>query len=451
MKNVSKDINIAKIIAQKVADKGGRTFFVGGIVRDEILKIDKKDIDIEIHNIKIEELEKILSSLGEVKKIGSFFGVFNIKGYDIDIAMPRREKLKGKGHKDFDIIVDPFIGYKDASLRRDFTMNSLMQDVLTGEIIDSFDGIKDINNKIIRHINDESFLEDPLRVFRAAQFVSRFGFEIDQKTKLLCSTMTVSYLAPERVFEELKKALLKSDKPSLFFKSLKDMNQLSFWFKEVDDLIGIKQSKVHHPEGDVFTHTMMVLDEAAMLRKNAKNQLSFMLAALCHDFGKITTTKLKKGKLTAYNHEVESELLAKIFLNRLTNKIILKKEVLNLVKLHMKPNQMYNSAKKKSMMNLWDSAIYPEDLILLSKADSLGRGIKKDYTEVENNLNISLNEYKNLMKEPEIMGKDLIKLGLKPGVIFSEYIKLGHKLHLSGLKKDEILKHIKNDIDKKYK
>ena len=143
--------------------------------------------------------------------------------------------------------------------------------------------------------------------------------------------MDVSSLAFERVFEELKKALLKSTEPSIFFTSLKEMKQLSFWFKEVEDLIGIEQSKIHHPEGDVFTHSMMVLDEAAKLKDEAENKLSFMLAALCHDFGKISTTKLRKGKLTAYGHEVESVNLAHKFLNRLTNKISLKKEVLNLV------------------------------------------------------------------------------------------------------------------------
>ncbi len=292
----NKDIHIAKVIAQEVL-KGGRTFFVGGCVRDEILGIDIKDVDIEVHNIEVEDLVKILESIGDVQKIGSFFGVFNLKGYDIDIAMPRKEKSNGRGHKDFEIFADPVIGYKEAAVRRDFTINSLMKDVLSGEIIDSFNGIKDLNNKIIRHVNDESFCEDPLRVFRGSQFASRFDFEIYEKTKLLSSTMDVMpYI--ERSFDELKKALLKANKPSIFFKSLKDMNQLSYWFKEVEDLIGINESEIHHPEGDVFTRTMMVLDEAAKLRDKAKNKLAFMLAALCHDFGKTVTTEIKKGKLT---------------------------------------------------------------------------------------------------------------------------------------------------------
>ena len=139
----------------------------------------------------------------------------------------------------------------------------------------------------------------------------------------------------EAISGVVEEALLKANKPSIFFKSLKDMNQLSYWFKEVEDLIGINQSEIHHPEGDVFTHTMMVLDEAAKLRDQAKNKLAFMLAALCHDFGKTVTTEIKKGKLTAYGHEVESVTLAKGLLDRLTNKISLKKETLNLIKLHL--------------------------------------------------------------------------------------------------------------------
>ncbi|MDY4573615.1 MAG: HD domain-containing protein [Intestinibacter sp.] len=443
------DMDMAIKIAKQVSKNGGQTFLVGGCVRDEILGKEIKDVDIEVHNIEVEKLLEILSSLGEVKKIGASFGVFNLKGYDIDIAMPRKEKSSGRGHRDFEIYVDPFIGFKEAAKRRDFTMNALMKDILTGEVIDSFGGVYDLKNKIIRHVNDESFCEDPLRVFRAAQFASRFDFKIDQKTIDLSSKMDLSALAFERVFEELKKALLKSDKPSVFFEALRYMNQLSTWFKEIEDLIGVKQPKEHHPEGDVFNHTMLVLNQAAKLRQDAKDPLAFMLAAMCHDFGKVVTTKIdENGKVTSYKHELESVKITEAFLDRL-NKVNLKKEVLNLVELHMKPNQMYNIAKKKSMMKLWDKAICPEDLILLARADSLGRDKIHDYDEIEKILRASLEDYKNLMKKPQITGKDLISLGLKPGEQFSEYIKFGHKLHLSGVPKEEVLRHVSADINKK--
>lgn len=437
------DIKLAINIAKRVLDKGGRVFFVGGCVRDEILNKKIKDIDIEVHNITVETLLDILEEFGEVQKIGASFGVFNVKGYDIDIAMPRKEKSNGRGHKDFEIFVDPFIGYEEAAKRRDFTMNSLMKDVLTGEIIDSFGGIEDIKNKVIRHVNDDSFCEDPLRVFRAAQFAARFDFKINKDTLNLSSTMDVSTLAFERIFDELKKALLKADKPSIFFKILRDINKLSPWFKEVENLIGIEQSKIYHPEGDAFNHTMLVLDEAAKLRNQAKDELSFMLAALCHDFGKIKATKLKDdGNIISYGHEIESEKLAKVFLDRISKNAKLEKNVLNLVKLHMKPNQMYNKSKKKSMMKLWDEAVCPEDLILLAKSDFLGKGKKENYNEIEKILKNSLNDYKELMSKPQILGRDLIEHGLKPGKNFSQYLSFGHKLHLSGVSKEDAIKHI---------
>lgn len=437
------DIKLAINIAKRVLDKGGRVFFVGGCVRDEILNKKIKDIDIEVHNITVETLLDILEEFGEVQKIGASFGVFNVKGYDIDIAMPRKEKSNGRGHKDFEIFVDPFIGYEEAAKRRDFTMNSLMKDVLTGEIIDSFGGIEDIKNKFIRHVNDDSFCEDPLRVFRAAQFAARFDFKINEDTLNLSSTMDVSTLAFERIFDELKKALLKADKPSIFFKILRDINKLSPWFKEVENLIGIEQSKIYHPEGDAFNHTMLVLDEAAKLRNQAKDELSFMLAALCHDFGKIKATKLKDdGNIISYGHEIESEKLAKVFLDRISKNAKLEKNVLNLVKLHMKPNQMYNKSKKKSMMKLWDEAVCPEDLILLAKSDFLGKGKKENYNEIEKILKNSLNDYKELMSKPQILGRDLIEHGLKPGKNFSQYLSFGHKLHLSGVSKEDAIKHI---------
>lgn len=437
------DIKLAINIAKRVLDKGGRVFFVGGCVRDEILNKKIKDIDIEVHNITVETLLDILEEFGEVQKIGASFGVFNVKGYDIDIAMPRKEKSNGRGHKDFEIFVDPFIGYEEAAKRRDFTMNSLMKDVLTEEIIDSFGGIEDIKNKVIRHVNDDSFCEDPLRVFRAAQFAARFDFKITKDTLNLSSTMDVSTLAFERIFDELKKALLKADKPSIFFKILRDINKLSPWFKEVENLIGIEQSKIYHPEGDAFNHTMLVLDEAAKLRNQAKDELSFMLAALCHDFGKIKATKLKNdGNIISYGHEIESEKLAKVFLDRISKNAKLEKNVLNLVKLHMKPNQMYNKSKKKSMMKLWDEAVCPEDLILLAKSDFLGKGKKENYNEIEKILKNSLNDYKELMSKPQILGRDLIEHGLKPGKNFSQYLSFGHKLHLSGVSKEDAIKHI---------
>ena len=240
------DISIAKEIALKVCNLGGKVYYVGGYVRDKILNIDNKDIDIEVHGITPKQLEEILDSVGKRIEIGESFGIYNLKGYDIDIAMPRKEYVIGSGHKDFDILVDPFIGTYNAAKRRDFTINALMEDVLTGEIIDHFGGVNDLNNKIIRYVNEETFKEDSLRVLRACQFASRFEFDISKETISLCKEMNISKLSKERIEGELKKALLKANKPSIFFDSLRKMNHLNYWFKELSELIDIKQNPCVH-------------------------------------------------------------------------------------------------------------------------------------------------------------------------------------------------------------
>ena len=199
MKNKSVSVNedICRKIAEKVKDTGGRAFYVGGYVRDRLLSIENKDLDIEVHGITPEQLYAILEELGKPKTVGSSFGVYNLRGYDVDVAMPRKETATGRGHKDFEITVDPFIGYEKAARRRDFTINAMIEDVLTGEVVDLFHGREDLENKVLRCVNPVTFVEDPLRVLRAAQFASRFEFTIDPETMELCRTIDLSTLSKE--------------------------------------------------------------------------------------------------------------------------------------------------------------------------------------------------------------------------------------------------------------
>ena len=218
MSQISKDRQMAGQIARLVAEHGGRTFYVGGYVRDALLGRENKDVDIEVHGIAPEVLAQILDCLGQRIAIGESFGIFNLKGFDLDIAMPRKEAVRGRGHRDFDIFVDPFIGTEGAARRRDFTVNALMEDVLTGEIVDHFGGREDLEKGVIRHVNDISFAEDPLRVLRAAQFAARFEFSVAPETIRLCRGMQLDALPRERIEGELKKALLKARKPSAFWR-----------------------------------------------------------------------------------------------------------------------------------------------------------------------------------------------------------------------------------------
>ena len=321
MTNVEKDLNMAKKIAIEVDKKGGKTFFVGGFVRDKLIGKENKDIDIEIHGITPDVLKDILKELGTVTEMGAAFGILGLKGFELDIAQPRMEKANGRGHKDFEVFVDPFIGEKNAAMRRDFTINALMQNVLTNEILDFFGGIEDLNNGIIRHVNDDTFVEDPLRVLRAAQFAARFGFNVADETINIAKNMDLTTLAKERIFGEMEKALLKATKPAIFFEMLRKMNQLDVWFPELKALIGVPQNPIFHPEGDVWNHTMMVLNAAATFKHNTKEPLWFMIAALTHDFGKPLATTNENGVIKALKHEELGVDVADTFLTRINNEV----------------------------------------------------------------------------------------------------------------------------------
>ena len=439
-KGEDKNVSMAGMIAEKVALEGGRAFYVGGLVRDHILGRENKDVDIEIHGITPEKLVGILETFGEITKTGLSFGVFGLKKYEIDIAMPRKETAIGRGHRDFEIDVDPFIGYEKAALRRDFTMNAMMEDVLTGEILDFFGGREDIKKHLIRHVNDATYQEDALRVLRAAQFAARFQFEIAEETRALSRTMSLTELVPERILGELNKALLKAKKPSIFFEEMRRMGHLSAWFPELEALIGVPQNPVHHPEGDVWTHTMMVLDAAAELRSGASYPEGLMMSALTHDFGKAVSTLVEGQSVSAIGHEKTGIVLTRQFLRRISNENKLERYVLNMVELHMKPNMLAGDrAGRKSTSKLFDQSVCPEDLLLLAKADHFGKGSAEDYSETEAFLQERLSYFRELMSRPYVQGRDLVEAGIKPGADFSEALAYAHKMRLAGVQKKEAL------------
>ncbi len=440
---MDKNLNMAHKIAEAVAKEGGRTFFVGGLVRDRILGKENKDVDIEIHNITPENLRKVLEQLGTVQTIGESFGILNLHGFEIDIAQPRSEKATGRGHRDFEVYVDPFIGTTEAAKRRDLTINSMMQDVLSLEIVDPFGGLEDLKKGIIRHVNDETFVEDPLRAFRVAQFAARFNFSVAPETIALASQMDLSALPRERVWGELQKALLKSENPFIFFEVLNEMNQLDFWFPEIKALKGVQQNPIYHPEGDVFEHTKLVCKEAALLKKQSSNPEAFMLTALCHDFGKTVATQEVDGVLRALRHETLGLPIIEKFLDRVVNEVKIKKYVLNMTELHMSPNQCFaNKSKFKTTNRLLDKSICPRDLILFAEADHMGRLNPSDFTEIKAWLTERVEHFENLLTTPEVQGRDLVKAGLKPGPHFTEALKLAHQLYTAEVSFDKALPQV---------
>lgn len=436
----AEDRELAGIIAGRVNALGGSTYYVGGCVRDALIGVAAKDIDIEVHGISYESLLAILEELGTVRVTGASFGVFGLRHSDLDIAMPRKEEATGRGHKDFAVYTDPFIGPEKAAVRRDFTFNALMQDVLTGEILDFFGGRDDLEKGVIRHVNDESFKEDPLRVLRAAQFAARFNFHVAEETIRLCSEMDLTVLSRERIMTEMEKALLKSKNPSIFFETLSEMGQLDCWFPEVLALKGIPQNPKYHPEGDVWNHTMKTLDIAARFRESAKQPLYFMISALCHDFGKAVTTEEIDGQIHAYRHEVEGEGIIRAFLARLTSENELTKYVVNMTLLHMRPNMLAGChSSRKAYMHMFDEAVEPSDLLLLAKSDYLGSTGQEEYSGTEQLLLSNLERYRELMDRPFVKGADLVAAGIKPGPEFREALEYAHKLRLAGVKKDQAM------------
>jgi len=429
------------LIAERVAGAGGRAYCVGGFVRDKIMGRENKDVDIEVHGIRPDVLMEILAGLGTPLSFGQSFGIYTLAGSGVDVAMPRREKKTGAKHTDFEVEVDPFIGTKEAARRRDFTINALMEDILTGEVIDHFGGLADIEAGVIRHVDDRTFAEDPLRVFRAAMFAARFGFTVAPETTELCRGMDLSGLSRERVEGELKKALLGSERPSVFFETLREMDQLDFWFPELKALIGVEQDPVYHPEGDGWVHTMEVVDRAAKYRDKASDPYSFMLLALTHDMGKAVTTEYVNGRIHAYDHENRGLPIAETFVKRITGEKDVIRYVKNMLPLHMRPNMhAYSRPALKKTNRLFDEAAAPEDLIWFSMADRPLMAGDEPFTGDSGFLFERLEKYREIMARPHVTGKDLIEAGLTPDESFSDILAYAHKLRLAGIDKESALK-----------
>ncbi|MBQ1252468.1 MAG: tRNA nucleotidyltransferase, partial [Firmicutes bacterium] len=363
------DLMMARNLALAVRDRGGRAYFVGGYVRDGLMGIENNDIDIEIHGISASCLEAILSELGKPMMIGKSFGVFHLKGYDTDISLAE---------------VD---GTFAAAKRRDLTCNALMRDVLSDELIDHFGGEKDLRDKILRHCDEVTFREDPLRVLRVAGFAARFGFTVAEETMELCRKIDLSELPRERVDGELRKVLLRSERPSVFFEVLRAMGQLDIWFPELKALIGVAQNPKHHTEGDVWTHTMLVLDQTVTYRNRASDPYGLMLSALSHDFGKAICTEIINGEIHSYQHEIKGLPLVEDFLCRLSDEKKLHRYVLNMVELHMRPNFIAAAnASVKATNKMFDKSAAPEDLLFLSFADGFGTVSPIPYVPAEDYL-----------------------------------------------------------------
>ena len=434
-----KTLDKVKEIALAVHAAGGRAMLVGGCVRDKLLNTPVKDYDLEIYNLSAAQLFAAISNVCEVDAVGMSFGVLKVKHYDIDLALPRKENKTGKGHRGFIMELTPELDFTAAASRRDFTINAIMMDALTGEIIDPWNGKADLEKKILRHVS-AAFSEDPLRVLRGMQFIARFDLTPDAETVKLCSTISQSELPPERLASEWEKLLLKGTHIAKALNFLKETAWVRF-YPELAALINCPQNPQWHPEGDVWNHTLAVTEAAAKMRKNLNpdDDLVFMLAALCHDFGKPACTVTDAdGKITSCGHDSITAPAEK-FITSIWYRKDLPERVIPLVARHMHPWQLAeSSSSNKAFRKL---ALFAKRLDLLADlAEADVRGISMSSDERKKRLNtidIFRRRCEKLaiadsVPKPLILGRHLIKKGLTPGAGFKPILDQCFEAQISG-------------------
>ena len=420
---------------------------VGGCVRDELMGKQPKDWDLEVYSLEPERLRELLDQFGPVNVVGESFTVYKL-GQHLDVSMPRRERKSGRGHKAFVIEGDPAMSVAEASRRRDFTINAILQDPLTGEIIDPFAGRQDIEQRVLRAVSAETFAEDSLRVLRAAQFASRFQFEIDPATVEICRRIDLSDLPAERIWGELQKLLLQSARPSVGLEWLRRLHVLEKIFPEIQSLIGVPQDPEWHPEGDVFVHTQLAIDRARELIDGLSypRQVTVMLAALAHDFGKPATTEFLEGRWRSRGHEEAGVAPTESFLDRIKIHTIdgynVRAQVVALVREHLKPGEFYKKRDEvgEGAFRRLARRCEPDLLYRVAKADSLGRNA--DWVPREQWYGAEAQEWfiertRELQVEqrppdPILLGRHLLELGVEPGPRMGEITRAVYEMQLDG-------------------
>lgn len=424
-------------IVHNIHKQNGRVLLVGGAVRDLMLGLEVKDLDIEVHGLTLQQLEDILRSFGPVSLVGKSFGVLRLHILDVDWSLPRADS---SGRKP-EVVIDPFMTLEQAFRRRDLTMNAMGIDLVTHELLDPFNGLQDLHAKILRATDPTFFVEDPLRFYRVMQFVGRFEMQPDVALNELCKSMDVSKVSRERIEVEFEKLFLKSKRPSLGIRWLYHINKLHDVLPEVAQLIEVPQNPEWHPEGDVFEHTMQALDAAATLEyPNTKNKLIIMYAALCHDLGKPFTTEEVEGKLISHGHAEKGVGIAKKLLLRITNNTFLIDAVCTLVQYHMLPGQFVNNGAKSSAYKRLARKLAPDVtmqmLASLAAVDHRGRNphnhnpLTEQPSFVQEFLQRA--QQNKVLVQPEspvLHGKDLMPF-VQPGAEMGALLKQAYEIQI---------------------
>ena len=432
-------------VAEAAAAAGGRALIVGGWVRDRLRGEPSKDIDIEVFGIAQERLPALLQPLGRVEPVGQSFPVYKLvptggSAGEIDVALPRRESKRGRGNKGFEVHGDPSMSIADAARRRDFTVNAIAWDPLTDVYEDPFDGRGDLARRLLRAVDRQTFPDDSLRALRAVQFAARFEFALEEGTSALCRALALDDLPAERIWGELEKLLLLAARPSIGFRLALDLTVLRQVLPELLPLIGCEQEPEWHPEGDVWTHTLMVLDKARALNGDLDRPrlVTVMLGAVCHDLGKPPTTAFIDGRIRSLDHEQAGVEPTLSLLDRLNIHTIdgfeVRQQVIGLVAHHLKPGAFRKAA------NVTDGAfrrlaqkVDLELLARLARADCLGRSGDFDCSAMD----WFIERARALGVEhrppaPLLLGRHLLALGLPPGPRVGEILRQVYEKQLDG-------------------
>lgn len=445
-------------IARAVAEHGGRALVVGGSVRDDLLGITPKDFDLEVYGLPPAKVEDIIRSFGEVSDVGKAFAILKlvVDDVDIDVAVPRKERKVGEGHKGFFVEPDPHLDPREAARRRDFTINAIAQDPLTGEVIDPFDGVVDIKNRVLRVVDPTTFAEDPLRVLRAMQLVGRFALTVDAESFEVMRAMVsmLTEISPERIGEEWRKLLLRSEKPSVGLAFGMDVGAFALLHPELVRLAETPQEPEWHPEGNVWIHSMMVVDEAAKIIRREKidddRAFTILLGALCHDFGKPYVTHVEHGRIRSHGHEDAGVAPTRSFLEAIWVHHGVIEEVVGIVRDHMKPYRFWytecveGTPVTDGALRRLAARIDPAtlcDLVLVTEADYCGRGPFPDSDDPSKKVwrtsypagpwLLERGRQLELLHGPAphiINGGELIDLGFAPGPLFGQVMQLADEL-----------------------
>jgi tRNA nucleotidyltransferase (CCA-adding enzyme) len=432
-------VETARAIARAVAESGGRALVVGGWVRDRLMGRESKDIDIEVYHLEIPRLRQLLEQFGRVESVGESFQVFKLG--DVDVAVPRRESKSGRGHRGFEVTGDPSMPVEEAARRRDFRINAIAWDPLTGAYLDPYDGRADIERRLLRVVDPERFGDDSLRVLRAVQFAARLNFSLDDETRRLCQSIPLDDLPPERVWGEFEK-LLFAPRPSIGFALALELGVVERLFPELHALVGCPQEPEWHPEGDVWVHTLQVVDQARdrLADLTRPKQIAVLLGAVCHDFGKPATTAMLNGRIRSMDHEEQGVAPAEAFLTRLNifslDGYDVRRQVLGLVAQHLKPGS-WHKVRDEVGDGAFRRLAQKVDLELLArvaKSDCQGRSPGQfDCTAMDWFLERAhALGVEHRPPAPILLGRHLLELGATPGPRVGEVLKAVYEQQLDG-------------------